>query len=78
MQIMTAERLDQLKRAQEFPVDVDLSKTQFLHVGKIGMTLIRLTQKGETVKHLNYWQEMTAEEINERFAGMKWEKSPEY
>ena len=74
MKVMTAERLDQLKRAQEFPADMDLSKTQFLHVGKIGMTLIRLTQKGETVKHLNFWQDMTAEEINQRFAGMEWEK----
>lgn len=76
MKIMTAERLTQLKSVAEFPVDIDLSKTQFLHIGKIGMTLIRLTQKGETVKHLNYWQEMTAEEINERFAAMDWENSP--
>lgn len=78
MKIMTAERYEQLKGAQEFPVDVDLSATQFLHVGKVGMTLIRLTQKGETVKHLNYWQDMTAEEINAKFAGMAWEKSAAY
>lgn len=75
MKVMTAERLNQLRSATEFPVDVDLSKTQFLHVGKIGMTLIRLTQRGETVKHLNYWQEMTAEEINQKFAAMEWEQS---
>ena len=74
MKIITAERYEAIRGAQEFPVDIDLSKTQFLHVGKIGMTLIRLTQKGETVKHLNFWQDMTAEEINQRFAGMVWEK----
>lgn len=78
MEIMTAERLEQLKGAQDFPVDVDLSKTQFLHVGKIGMTLIRLTQKGETGKHLNFWQDMTAEEINAKFAGMEWESTAEW
>ena len=78
MKIMTAERLTQLKSAAEFPVDIDLSKTQFLHVGKIGMTLIRLTQKGETMKHLNFWQELTADQINAKFAAMKWEKVSNY
>lgn len=78
MKIMTPERFEALRAAQEWPVDIDLSKTQFLHVGKIGMTLIRLTQRGETMKHLNYWQDMTPDEINQKFAALKWEKSPEY
>lgn len=78
MPIMTRERLNGLKTAQNFPVDLDLTKTQFLHVGKIGMTLVRLTQKGETIKHLNYWQEMSVEEINLKFTEMQWEKSTDY
>lgn len=71
---VTEEMLSCVKDNGTFPQDVDITKWQFLHFGKIGLTLIYLANNGEKVKHINYWQSMTASEINELFNTMPWSK----
>ena len=63
-----------IKHNNEFPQDVDYNKNIFIHFGKIGLTLIKLTNKEEYIKHINYWQDMTADEINTKFDEQEWRK----
>lgn len=69
---VTENILSVIKKNAIFPQDVQIRENQFLHFGKIGVTAYRLTNKGETYKHINYWQTMTAEQINKLFNEMEW------
>ena len=64
-----------VKKNGIFPQDVQIRENQFVHFGIIGLTVYRLTNKGETFKHINYWQTMNTETINKLLNDMEWEKS---
>lgn len=63
-----------IKKNNIYPQDVDYNKNTFLLFGKIGLDVIKLTNKGEYYKHIGYWQDMTAEEINNKLNEMEWRK----
>ncbi len=71
---VTNDVLSVVKKDEVYPKDVPIRDNQFIHFNKIGMTVYRLTNKGETFKHINYWQTMSVEEINERLNAMEWRK----
>lgn len=64
--------LNCIKKNGEYPQDVQIRENQFIHFQKIGLTVYRLTNKGETFKRVVFWQEMTAEKINETLNAMEW------
>lgn len=66
--------LNCIKNNNFYPQDVDYNKYIFIHFGKIGMDIIKLTNKGEYIKHINYWQNMTAKEINNKLDEIEWIK----
>lgn len=66
--------LNCIKNNDTFPQDVDFNKYIYLHFGKIGLTVIKLINSGEYFKHINFWQDKTAEEINNELNRIDWKK----
>lgn len=66
--------LNCIKKNDIYPQDIDYNKCIFLHFGKIGLDVIKLTNKGEFYKHVGYWQDMTAEQINKTLDVIGWIK----
>ena len=57
-----------------FPQDMQIRENQFINFDRIGLTVYRLTNKGESFKHIKYWQTMSVETINRLLNNMEWEK----
>lgn len=72
-QYVTQQDLDRVKKAGVYPCDIQKSRWQFLVFGSVGVTYVVLTRSGEKTKHVNYWQTMTADELNAKFAALPWE-----
>lgn len=55
-----------------YPQDVDHSKNIYLHFGKVGLTVIKYHSRKIVSKHINFWQDKTADEINKELAEKGW------
>ena len=64
--------LNVIKNNDIYPQDVDHSKNIYLHFGKLGLTVIKCNPKNIVSKHINFWQDKTADEINKELAGKEW------
>ena len=64
--------LNVIKNNDIYPQDVDHSKNIYLHFGKVGLYVIKYNPKNIVSKHINFWQDKTADEINKEFAGKEW------
>lgn len=62
-----------IKRNKMFPQDVQHSATVWLTFGSCGLTVSRAYARTTKVKHLNGWQDMTADEINRKLAEIEFE-----
>lgn len=74
MKFVNDNLLKVIKQNNIFPQDIDITKTTFIHFGKCGLTVIKLINSGEYIKHLNYWGDMSAEQINNELNTISWEK----
>ena len=72
---ITEQMLYCVKQNGEFPCDIQHSQNIYIHFGRMGVTLVKLNRNSITEKHLNFWQGMSAKQINEAFATQKWEKA---
>lgn len=64
--------LNVIKNNDIYPQDVDHSKNIYLHFGKLGLTVIRYYSRKIVTKHINFWQDKTADEINKELAEKEW------
>lgn len=60
--------LNVIKNNDIYPQDVDHSKNIYLHFGKLGLYVIKYNPKNIVSKHINFWQDKTADEINKELA----------
>lgn len=64
--------LNVIKNNDIYPQDVDHNKNIYLHFGKLGLTVIKYHSRGLVNKHINFWQDKTADEINRELAEKEW------
>lgn len=64
--------LNVIKNNDVYPQDVDHNKNIYLHFGKVGLTVIKYNPKKIVSKHINFWQDKTADEINKELAEKEW------
>ena len=64
--------LDVIKNNGIYPQDVAHSKNIYLHFGKLGLYVIKWNPTKLVSKHINFWQDKTADEINKELAGKEW------
>ena len=64
--------LNVIKNNGIYPQDVDHSKNIYLHFGKVGLYVIKCNPKNIVSKHINFWQDKTADEIHKELAGKEW------
>lgn len=64
--------LSVIKNNGIYPQDVDHSKNIYLHFGKVGLTVIKYYSRKIVSKHINFWQDKTADEINKELAEKGW------
>lgn len=57
-----------------FPQDIQKTQNMYLTFGSVGLTATMLTPRAAMTKHINGYRSMTADEINEKFGSMEWEK----
>ena len=64
--------LNVIKNNDICPQDVDHSKNIYLHFCKLGLTVIKYKPTEFVSKHINFWQDKTADEINKELAEKEW------
>ena len=64
--------LNVIKNNDIYPQDVDHDKNTYLHFGKLGLTVIKYHSRRLVNKHINFWQDKTADEINRELAEKEW------
>jgi len=57
-----------------YPQDVQITKNEYLTFGSVGLTCTKYSLSNTYEKHINYWNEMNAEEINKQFNKIQYEK----
>lgn len=54
-------------------IDYDLSNTSYIIFGTVGLDVVSVGTNGkEKYKHINYWKDKTALEINKELNGKKY------
>ena len=64
--------LNVIKNNDIYPQDVDHSKNIYLHFCKLGLYVIKCNPTKLVTKHINFWQDKTANEINKELAEKEW------
>ena len=72
---VTEQMLSCIEKNQIWPQDVQITANQYITFGSIRLTLVKYTKCKIIEKHLNYYREMSAKEINEKLNDMTWSES---
>lgn len=64
--------LNVIKNNDIYPQDVGYRKNIYLHFSKLGLTVIKHNPQSLVGKHINFWQDKTADEINKELAEKEW------
>jgi len=62
-----------VRNNQIFPQDIQLTKNEYLTFGSVGLTCTKLAPSNTYEKHINYWNEFNAEQINKQFNEINYE-----
>lgn len=73
MKYTTEQMLRCVKKNGIYPQDDQISPMVIVTYGRVGMTVTKLFGSGEKTKHINNWQNMTADEINAELTAQRYE-----
>lgn len=70
---VTEQELFCIKENSIYPQDIQKTENVCLTFGTVGITCTKFTKNGQKTKHINGYQGMSANEINQTFAKMNWD-----